>query len=514
MSSLSRRDFLRILPALAAALALHGASRKSTLSRAVARDGPLPNVIIFVFDAMSAKNLSLYGYRRHTTPNLERFAETATVYNAHYSPGNFTTPGTASLLTGLYPWTHRAINYSGLVTRNRAHQNLFKAIGSRHQRLAYSQNIWANYLFAQFDREIDAVLPPGSFSLIQEILGDRAGGDLATNLRAFDDFLFQYNANLPGSLVFGLNERIFFRRAQIIAENREADAYPRGLPQAGDYADFFVLKDIFDGLMGTIGGLDQPSFAYLHLWAPHEPFRPTREFDGLFADGWAPPKKPAHILGEHNSRRTENGRRQSYDEYIANVDAEFGRLLEFLNKNGLMEQSYVIVTSDHGQLFERGVIGHATPLLYEAVTRVPLVVSSPGQASRQDVYSPTSSVDLLPTILRLIGSQAADWQEGQLLPRLGGEETWDRAIFMMDAKENPAFSALSHASFAMRKGPHKLIYYKGFPQYDRADQFELYDLENDPEELNNLYDVNSATARAMQSELLATVESVNSKNEH
>src|SRR5512142_667090 len=140
----SRRDFLKlgsiVSGAFAAARLLpHAAVRPSTSTPST------PNILIFVFDAMSAKHLSLYGYPRKTSPNFERFAAHATVYNQHYAAGNFTTPGTASLLTGLYPWTHRAINQSGLIVRERVEQNLFRQVGARYHRLAFSQNMWPNY---------------------------------------------------------------------------------------------------------------------------------------------------------------------------------------------------------------------------------------------------------------------------------------------------------------------------------------------------------------------------------
>ena len=66
------------------------------------------NVIVLVFDAWSAHDVPLYGYQRDTVPNVVRFAENATVYHNHYTAGTFTVPGTASLLTGLLPWSHRA----------------------------------------------------------------------------------------------------------------------------------------------------------------------------------------------------------------------------------------------------------------------------------------------------------------------------------------------------------------------------------------------------------------------
>ena len=116
MSHLSRRDALKVGAALSGALAVSRLAPGLSSSGSAPAFGS-PNIVVLVFDAMSAENLSLYGYRRDTSPNLERFASRATVYNAHYSAGSFTTPGTASLLTGLYPWTHRAIDESGLIAR-------------------------------------------------------------------------------------------------------------------------------------------------------------------------------------------------------------------------------------------------------------------------------------------------------------------------------------------------------------------------------------------------------------
>ena len=218
---LSRRDFLRVSAGLPGALLLSKAAprlRASDPDQANHR----PNIVILVLDAMSASNLSLYGYRRKTTPNFERFAERANVYNAHYSAASFTTPGTASLLTGLYPWTHRAINESGLIARHLASQNLFHALGDEYHRLVFAQNVWCYYLFGQFEQDIQEALPAASFSLVNQIVGDIAGRDLSVSHRAFDDFLFQDGAP-PASLVFGLSTRVLLRRAVARAA---ADDYP------------------------------------------------------------------------------------------------------------------------------------------------------------------------------------------------------------------------------------------------------------------------------------------------
>ncbi len=463
----------------------------------------LPNILIFVFDSMSAKNLSLYGYHRKTTPNFERFAEHATVFNAHYSAGSFTTPGTASLLTGMYPWTHRAINEAGLIARNLTYRNIFKLVGGDRYRLAYSQNVWPNYFFGQFQQDIDKILPLGSFSEIDYLIGDKFGHSPQTSLRVFDDFLFN-QLNPPASLVFGLGERILLHHT--IDHTSKTD-YPKGLPTLSDYPMYFRLEDVVDGVMASISHLTQSYLAYYHFWSPHAPYRPAKPFDLSFDDSWNPIEKPVHPLGDHLPTESLSLDRRAYDQYIANVDNEFGRLLDFLESKKIFDTSYVIVTSDHGELFERGEVGHTSPLLYESGIRVPLMISSPGQSSRKDILTPTNNVDILPTLIHLIGGMIPEWCEGRLLPAFGGQEIPSRSTYAICAPKNPAFAALSTISIAMRKYNYKLIFYRG---YYPEDQFELYDLESDPEELNDLYPGNYPIAKELRDELLSKLEEVNS----
>jgi arylsulfatase A-like enzyme len=497
----SRRDFLKLagLTSGAAALA-HLAPGLASVRRASA----LPNVIILVFDAMTARNLSLYGYKRKTTPNFEKFAQRAFVYHNHHSGGNYTSPGTASLLTGSYPWTHRAFPIGGLIERDKVDHNIFAAFGGDYHRLAYSQNLLPNYFFGQFERSLDSVLPPSAFSLISQVTGEKFVNDLDGGYRAYDNFMFQDGVP-PASLVFGLADRILLRSRE--ARNPAQD-YPRGLPRAGDHALFFRLQEVFDGLMTTFDELQGPFLAYLHLWAPHAPYKPTREFDDRFLDNFRPERKPDHRLGDHTPNSKLNGRRQNYDEFIANVDAEFGRLMDDLEASGILDQSYVVVTSDHGESFERGVDGHVTELLYETLTHIPLIISPPGRQARQDIFTPSHHVDVLPTLLHLAGRDLPDWAEGTLLPGLGGTYDPDRATFTVEAKTNPAYAPLTRATVAMIKDRYKLIFYTG---YEQDDSFELYDLGNDYEELHDLYPAGPAFARALREELLEKLNSENSR---
>lgn len=109
MKNLSRRDVLKLAGLVTGGAAWTALRMKS--GRAL--DGKKPNIVVLLADTLSATNLSLFGYGRQTTPNLERLADRAFVYHSHYAGGNFTSPGTATILTGSYTWTHRTVNLGG-----------------------------------------------------------------------------------------------------------------------------------------------------------------------------------------------------------------------------------------------------------------------------------------------------------------------------------------------------------------------------------------------------------------
>jgi arylsulfatase A-like enzyme len=257
-----------------------------------------------------------------------------------------------------------------------------------------------------------------------------------------------------------------------------------------------------------LSNVSQPFLMYLHFFPPHESYRPRREFVGVFDDGWEAVAKERHPLSHGFSDEFLNRRRVEYDEYVAYVDAEFGRLYDSISETGLLDSTYVVFTSDHGQLFERGVHGHDTSLLYEPVIHIPLLVSRPGQQRREDVYTPTSCVDVLPTLLHLVGRQIPDWCEGKVLPELGGETVnGERSVFSVEAKSNPIWSPLVKSTVALIKDRYKLIHYSGHPRC--RNQYELYDLVNDPEELKDLYGLEKTVAGDMQDELEGKLEEAN-----
>ncbi len=182
-------------------------------------------------------------------------------------------------------------------------------------------------------------------------------------------------------------------------------------------------------------------------------------------------------------------------------------MMDSFERAGILENSHIILTSDHGESFERGEFGHGTYLLYDPVIHVPLLISSPGQKERLDVYSPTSSVDIVPTLLILAGKDVPANLDGRILPGFGGKEDFQRSIFALEAKENSAFEPLTTATIALMKEGKKLIYYTGYPQYPEV--FELYDLNEDIEEMKDLFFEDTVTAARMKEELLDTLATAN-----
>ena len=510
--SISRRELLKMLALLSAGAATSSWTTARFLPAVLADSNGKPNIILIVTDTTSATNLSVYGYPRHTTPSLEKLAERSTVFHSHYSGGSFTTAGTATLLTGLYPWSHRAINQMGLVDRKIVSENMFDLVGNGYYRFAFTQNMAADVLLGQFYRDIDQHIPTTSFSVRPDPLIGSRFKDSAVAFNAYDDFLFDMknDPGLPGSLLLGLAYKALHLGREESYRYGYA-SYPLGLPIRKDVSLAFLNETVYDGLKSEVGDLlkkHSPFFAYFHLWSPHEPYHPSKAFMNLFnKDNYKPIEKPTAPMDQGMSYSDLNIQRLYYDRYIANVDYEIGILLDFMEQAGLFENSTIIYTSDHGQMHERGIFGHVTPYLYEPLVHIPLMISAPGQNVRRDIYTPTSSIDVLPTLVNLAGRQMPAGGSGKILPDLGGTEDTERSIFSVEAKANSAFAPLTKTTIAMVKGDYKLIYYKGYRGTDNV--FELYNLHDDIEELQNLVPKNPSNLARLKEELLDNLAQAN-----
>jgi arylsulfatase A-like enzyme len=192
------------------------------------------------------------------------------------------------------------------------------------------------------------------------------------------------------------------------------------------------------------------------------------------------------------------------------VDREFGRLYDQLEKSGLLENSWLVFTSDHGEMFERGMKGHDTDTLYQPIVRIPLLIFEPGRQQGMDIHTLTSAVDLLPTLAHVTGHALPPWHEGVVLPPYASAvPDPNRNLYAMRATRNDPAAPLTNASTMLVKGRHKLVYYFGFADLGIPDHAKLFDVEADPEELKDLYLTEKDIAGTLLNELKAKLTEVN-----
>jgi arylsulfatase A-like enzyme len=286
--------------------------------------------------------------------------------------------------------------------------------------------------------------------------------------------------------------------------------FPGGIPHiAAD--DYFLLEDAIDWLGTSLGNLHQPFIGYFHFLPPHRPYLTHRDFQNQFIkDGFTPTIKPPDMFTKEKTIEFLLRKRIDYDEFILYLDREFGRLMDKIDTLGMLENTWVILTSDHGEMFERGILGHITPVLYQPLIRIPLVIFEPGRNNRTDIYSNTSAVDLLPTLLLVTRQKQADWGEGDVLPPYGSNEPDpERNLYVVQARENDQFKPLTIATIVLVKGQYKLMYFFGYKDLGGGERVELYDIEKDPEELNDLSSLKRETANEMLNEIKTKLVKVN-----
>jgi arylsulfatase A-like enzyme len=226
-------------------------------------------------------------------------------------------------------------------------------------------------------------------------------------------------------------------------------------------------------------------------------------------DGYKPLSKPTSILHAPVYDGIVNRNRQWYDEYLLYIDSEFGRLYQNLEKSGVLDNTCLVLTSDHGELFERGIIAHNTVTLYDPVIHIPLLIFPPGNTEHQDIYARTSAIDVLPTLLEISNKNIPDWLEGEVLPPFSATPRHS-PVFTLDSKKTKPQSPITEASVAMFSGKLKATKYFGYDKLEEQGPLvEIYDLEKDPDELNDLSATNSQIAQDLLSQIDTKLEEVN-----
>ena len=501
-SIINRRDFLKIAGLLPLGMAGPGVAR---VLAGPAQAGA-QNVIIVVFDAFSAYNISLYGYERDTMPNLKRLAKRAIVYHDHFAGSNFTTSGTASLLTGTLPWTHRALQPDGEVAQPFVDENFFGAFKD-YYRLAYTHNGWAHTILRQMRRNTERLIPREKL-----LLGsyDSFLGSLFQNDQDIASVSWTRDMRIGEGYAYSLFLAHLYK---VLQEGKVANLqpfFPRGLPTTGS-DDGFLLEQAVDWIGDLLTTIPQPFAGYFHFLPPHSPYNTSIDFYNRFkGDGYKPVEKPRDIFTDKRLFSNLLLHRTEYDEFILYVDREFGRFYEQLEKSGLLENSWLVFTSDHGEMFERGIVGHSTDTLYQPVLRIPLLIFEPGRQEGIDVHTPTSAIDILPTLAHVTGHQVPSWTEGTILPPFA-EPDAARGVYAVRAKDADPDGELTPATTMVVRGRHKLIYYLGYDERGIRDFSRLYDIEADPEELNDLSQSEKDISGELLNELKKKIAEVNKR---
>jgi arylsulfatase A-like enzyme/tetratricopeptide (TPR) repeat protein len=216
-------------------------------------------------------------------------------------------------------------------------------------------------------------------------------------------------------------------------------------------------------------------FAWVHLFDPHDPYSPREPFKSRFAHS-------------------------PYDGEIAYVDHAIGILLANLKQKGLLANTHIVVTADHGEaLGEHGEFTHGF-FAYDSTLHVPLIVHLANSAvkGRSIDYS-VRSVDIAPTILRLVGLQPAKEMQGRSLMGLlrsdDGDTESQQASIEPDAYFE-TFYPLRQFGWSELRGIRTSRH-----KYIEAPQPELYDLSVDPNERKNIYQTQQALAAQMKQRL-------------
>lgn len=497
----SRRDFLKLTGLLPLSLA---SPRWMKIQAPLSQQR---NVIVVVADALSAYNISLYGYARQTMPNLAHLADRAIVYHNHFAAGNYTTPGTASLLTGTYPWTHRAIQPNTRAADRFVTENMFSAFRD-YYRVAYTHNGWAYTLLRQFQNSIDDLIPWQKLFLrpYDSFVADMFGNDQdiasVSWVRSLSLKDYGYAYSLFVSHLY-----------DVLQQGNAAELkrlFPRGVPTI-EPDDDFLLEQAVDYMARLLPTIPQPFLLYFHFLPPHAPYNTSAEFYNRFkGDGFAPARKPEDIFSQRVPEPTLLRSRTEYDEFLLYVDREFGRFFDFLETSRLLDNTLLVFTSDHGEMFERGIRAHTTEVLYQPLVRVPLLIFDPGRPGSMHIHTPTSAVDVLPTLAHITGHSSPDWTEGALLPPYAdGNADPTRGVYAVQARRNGQYAPLTRATTMLVREQYKLLYYLGYTEKGIQELVKLYDIQADPEELFDLSSRRPKVAAELLDELKSKLTKAN-----
>lgn len=472
-----------------------------------------PNIVYIMTDDHTAQMMSCYDRRHITTPNLDRIAADGVRFTESFVANSLSGPSRACMLTGKH-----------------SHANGFRSNetdifdGSQPTFPKYLQQ--AGYQTAIFGKWHLHTLPTG-FDAWEIVPGQ---GDYynPTFIRQEGDTIVRhgYLTNLVTDMSLDWLENRRDRSKPFCLLIHHKAIHRNWIPDTCDMAlyedrTFELPENFYDNYENRLAAQQQEmSIASAHdmdivydnkmllpdsdtrLTASHRNIigrmdsaqraRYNEVYDPIIRDFYAN-TPTGDSLTEWKYQRYM----RDYAKVVASLDRNVGRVLDYLRDRGLLENTLVVYTSDQG--FYMGEHGWFDKrFMYEESMRTPLVMLLPeGLEARGDIDAMVQNIDYAPTFLDLAGVDVpADMQGVSLLPLLKGEKPaeWRDALYY-HFHEFPAEHAVKR-HYGIRDSRYKLIHF-----YNDIDTWELYDLQTDPHEMNNIYGrpgTEEITARMME----------------
>jgi arylsulfatase A-like enzyme len=423
-----------------------------------------PNIIFIMTDDHQQAALSAYGNTILKTPNLDRIGAEGIRFNEMFVTNSLCAPSRASFLTGQYSHTH------GVVT-NGASNSIFRNQPG---------------LKEGSETFVDLLRRAGYYTVL---VGKWHLRSLPTG---FDQWIILPGGGGP------------YNDPEMITDGMRIKFRGHADDVVGDQALAFLQQR----------PKDRPFCLLYHFKSPHRNFVPAARFEKEFADVEIPlPRSfddnfegrpealrktemalatmpdfrnrgvPESMAPEERKKRNFQELARNYYRTLLSVDENVGRVLDFLDKSGLSKDTVVLFSSDNGFfLGEHGLFDKR--LMYEPSIRVPLLVRFPARVKPGQVNSTNMvlNIDVAPTLLELAGIPVPIWMQGHsFLPLLDGALTPWREAFLYSYYEYPA-EHCARKNRGIRTNRWKLIHF-----WEQPEEFELYDLQTDPDEMKNLY---------------------------
>jgi len=403
------------------------------------------NVILIVMDTVRADHLSCYGYHRKTTPNIDKLANKGVVFENAFSASTWTPPSHASIFSGKYPFQH------GTLGKNVKFREKF-SLASVLQRHGY--------------RTVGIT----DCCLLSSVTGFDRGFDLFIN-----------TSEIP----------LFSRK---FIKEKFKDIF-RTILQGHDkhtYRINEIIKKILNSYVK-----EKPFFLFINYFNAHVPYNPPKPFRNKFTkdNSGVKDKKIKRIASGEAiqdflrgkisiSKREWDIVISLYDGELAYLDYRLSELFKFLEDKGIIDDTFLIITSDHGEYFgEHGLAGHVLNL-YDEIIHVPLIMMYPKHLPNGErISNIVSTVDIFPTVIDLLGIKSAllwDRLPGVSLRPFENKKFHEFIFAESDyvVPEEKRIPKIHKRCKCIRTESHKYIY--------SPESEELYDLIKDPSEQTNL----------------------------